>query len=83
MAVNVSKTQYIIFRPKGAKINVDLENNAIVYNSNEIGKTPDLIKYSNLEEIICFNRKYYLNLMYYLRIFALFIYSFWRKYGAN
>ena len=50
MAVNVSKTQYIIFRPKGAKINVDLENNAIVYNSNEKGKTPDLIKYSNLEE---------------------------------
>ena len=37
MTVNVSKTKYIIFRPKGVKINVDLENEGVIYNSNELG----------------------------------------------
>ena len=36
MAVNISKTKYIIFRPKGAKISVNLDNNGIMYNSNEL-----------------------------------------------
>ena len=41
MAVNVSKTKYIIFRPKGSKISVDLDNNGVLYNSNEIGSPND------------------------------------------
>ena len=41
MAVNVSKTKYIIFRPKGSKIAVDLELNGVMYNSNEIGSPND------------------------------------------
>ena len=44
MAVNIDKTKYIIFRPKGVKINIDLEENGIVYNDNEIGKENDPIK---------------------------------------
>ena len=42
MAVNVGKTKYIIFRPKGAKININLDTNGVLlYNSNEIGKPND------------------------------------------
>ena len=37
MSVNVSKTKYILFRPRGQKINLNLEENGIIYNSNEIG----------------------------------------------
>ena len=37
LAVNVNKTKYIIFRPKGTKISIDLENNGVVFNSNELG----------------------------------------------
>ena len=37
MSVNVSKTKYILFRPKGQKIHVNLEENGIIFNSNEIG----------------------------------------------
>ena len=46
MAANISKTKYIIFRPRGSKINIDLENNGLVYNDNEINVTndPDKIK---------------------------------------
>ena len=36
MAVNVSKTKYIIFKPKGVKINID-QVDGIVYDENEIG----------------------------------------------
>ena len=35
------KTKYIIFRPKGSKITVDLELNGVMYNSNEIGSPND------------------------------------------
>ena len=35
MAVNVSKTKYIFFKPRGVKINLD-PNNVIVYDENEI-----------------------------------------------
>ena len=37
MAINIGKTKFMIFRPRGVKIDIDLENNGIVYNSNEIG----------------------------------------------
>ena len=37
MAVNVGKTKFMVFRPRGVKIDIDLDNNGIVYNSNEIG----------------------------------------------
>ena len=40
MAVNVSKTKYIIFKPKGVKVEVD-QNNGIVYDENEIGQPKD------------------------------------------
>ena len=30
MAVNVGKTKYIIFRPKGAKININLDTNGVL-----------------------------------------------------
>ena len=36
MAVNVSKTKYIIFKPKGVKINIE-QVDGIVYDENEIG----------------------------------------------
>ena len=51
MAGNVSKTKYIIFSPKGAKININLETNGLVYNDNEIGKTTDPDKVSKLGRI--------------------------------
>ena len=41
MAVNVNKTKYIIFRPKGTKIDIDLDTHGVVYNSNEIGMPDD------------------------------------------
>ena len=37
MSVNVGKTKYILFRPRGTKININLEENGILYNGNEIG----------------------------------------------
>ena len=39
MALNVSKTKFIIFHTKGKKFN--FEENSIVYNENEIGKPGD------------------------------------------
>ena len=41
MAVNVSKTKYILFRPRGQKIQVNLEENGVLYKSNEIGQPDD------------------------------------------
>ena len=43
MALNLSKTKYIIFHSRGKKL--DFDENSIVYNENEIGKpqNPDLI----------------------------------------
>ena len=51
MAVNVGKTKYIIFRPKGAKININLDTNGVLYNSNEIGKPNDPSKIFKLGRI--------------------------------
>ena len=39
MVVNISKTKYIIFRPKGMQI--DLQGKEVLFNNNEIGQ-PDL-----------------------------------------
>ena len=36
MSVNVSKTKYIIFRPRGQNIQINLDENCVLFNSNEI-----------------------------------------------
>ena len=51
MAVYVSKTKYILFRPKGQKINHNLEENGVLYNSNEIGGLVDPNKIFKLGHI--------------------------------
>ena len=51
MAVNVSKTKYILFRPRGQKIQVDLDKNGVLYNSNEIGQPVDPNKIFKLGRI--------------------------------
>ena len=50
MAVNVSKTKYIIFKPKGVKIKIE-QNNGIVYDENEIGKPKNMSKITPLVRI--------------------------------
>jgi hypothetical protein len=68
MAVNISKTKYIIFRPRGAPI--DLTNcGEIVYNDNEIGLPQNPAKITALERIcnsnpVKANRSYKLLGMY-------------------
>ena len=49
MAINISKTKYIIFHSKGKK--VDLQNLEIVFNNNEIGKPQIQSKITKLERI--------------------------------
>ena len=51
MAVNVNKTKYILFRPRGQKIPVDLDENGVLYNSNEIGQPVDPNKIFKLGRI--------------------------------
>ena len=51
MAVNVNKTKYILFRPRGQKINHNLEENGVLYNSNEIGGPVDPNKIFKLGRI--------------------------------
>jgi hypothetical protein len=50
MAVNVSKTKYIIFKPRGKKINL-AENEGIFFNNNDIGKQEDPSKIYKLDRI--------------------------------
>ena len=50
MAVNVSKTKYIIFKPKGIKIILG-DNEGIVYDDNEIGQPIDINKIKKLDRI--------------------------------
>lgn len=50
MAVNISKTKYIIFKPKGMNINLT-ENEGIVYDNNEIGLPHDNDKVTKLDRI--------------------------------
>jgi hypothetical protein len=50
MAANISKTKYIIFRPKG--VNIDLTNcGEVVFNNNEMGLPHDPSKVTTLERI--------------------------------
>ena len=51
MSVNVSKTKYILFRPRGQKILHNLDENGIIYNSNEIGGIDDKSKIFKLGRI--------------------------------
>ena len=50
MAVNVSKTKYIIFKPKGVKININ-SNLGVVYDENEIGMPKNETKITPLVRI--------------------------------
>ena len=63
MSVNVSKTKYIVFRPKGQKITVNLDENGVLYNSNEIGQPDDPNKIFKLGRIYndhpCTNERTY------------------------
>jgi Reverse transcriptase (RNA-dependent DNA polymerase) len=47
MAVNVSKMNYIIFKPRGAKIELG-DNEGIFYNDNEIGCEQEISKITKL-----------------------------------
>ena len=51
MSVNGSKTKYIIFRPRGQKITLNLDENVILFNSNEIGQPDDPNKIFKLGRI--------------------------------
>ena len=55
MAVNISKTKYIIFHGKGKKVN--LTNLSVVYNDNEIGKIEDPLLITPLERVFNENPK--------------------------
>jgi Reverse transcriptase (RNA-dependent DNA polymerase) len=50
MAVNVSKTKYIIFKPKGKKAEVG-ENNGVLFNNNDVSEPEDQNKIFPLERI--------------------------------
>ena len=50
MAVNVNKTKYIIFKPKGVKINIG-DDEGIIYDENEIGQPIDPNKIKKLDRI--------------------------------
>ena len=51
MAVNVSKTKYIVFRPRGQKIPIDLEEGGVKFNGNEINGVTDPNKIIKLGRI--------------------------------
>ena len=51
MSVNISKTKYILFRPRGQKIPLNLEDNGVLFNSNEIGQPEDPSKIFKLGRI--------------------------------
>jgi hypothetical protein len=46
MAVNISKTKFIVFKPKGMKAEINDEN-WIYYDNNEIGSPVDASKFLN------------------------------------
>ena len=50
MAVNVSKTKYIIFKPKGVKVNIGPDN-GVIFDENEIGMPKDISKITPLIRI--------------------------------
>ena len=51
MSLNESKTKYIIVRPRGSKINVNLDEEGVLYNSKEIGEPEDPYKIFKLGRI--------------------------------
>ena len=51
MAVNVSKTKCIIFKPKDTKINIG-DNDGVIYDNNEIGQPVIKGKSLNQSEFI-------------------------------
>ena len=51
MSVNVGKTKYILFRPRGQKIPINLDDNGILFNSNELGHPDDPNKIFKLGRI--------------------------------
>ena len=50
MAVNVSKTKLIIFKPKGVKVNIGPDN-GVIFDENEIGMPKDISKITPLIRI--------------------------------
>jgi hypothetical protein len=50
MAVNVSKTKYIIFKPKGKKVELN-DNEGIFFNNNDVGGVVDQSKVYKLDRI--------------------------------
>jgi hypothetical protein len=50
MAVNVSKTKYIIFKPRGKKVNLE-DDEGIFFNNNDIGGDVDQGKIYKLDRI--------------------------------
>jgi hypothetical protein len=50
MAINVSKTKYIIFKPKGTKIELN-DNEGIFFNDNDIDEPNDPSKIYKLDRI--------------------------------
>ena len=50
MACNISKTKFIIFKPKGTTITLN-DNEGVMYNDNEIGQPHDKDKVSRLDRI--------------------------------
>ena len=51
MSVNVGKTKYILFRPRGQKIPLNLDETGILFNSNKLGHPDDPSKIFKLGRI--------------------------------
>ena len=51
MSVNVGKTKFILFRPRGQKIPVNLDDNGILFNSNKLGQLDDPTKIFKLGRV--------------------------------
>ena len=45
------KTKFILFRPRGQKIPVNLDNNGILFNSNKLGQPDDPTKFFKLGRV--------------------------------
>ena len=50
LTVNVNKTKYIIFKPKGVKVNIGPDN-GVIFDENEIGMPKDISKITPLIRI--------------------------------
>ena len=45
MAVNISKTKFILFRPKGKKIDTGITDMPILFNNNDLNGPQEKKKY--------------------------------------